>query len=246
MMSNAYFQRLNRALAVLGLALSASIAQATTELEVPPFSATYTVRYGVLSGRMTLELRHLEDSYWYETSLRPKGVASWLRRGEIRETTTMALSDAGPRPLDYLNRDTVARPHRLASYMFDLESGRVTGEYKERAVDEPMRAGGHNRISAHVAIMHALKSGEEISAFSVFDRARWRDFELEIIPDQFAETPYGDFETVEIRYASTDKDKSWSLHCAPDLNYAPVMIVFRENGKTKSRAQLTDFYSRAE
>ena len=75
----------------------------------------------------------------------------------------------------------------------------------------------------------------------MFDRARWRDFELEIIPDQFARTPYGDFDTVEIRYASTDKDKSWSLHCAPDLNFAPVMIVFREDGKTKSRAELTGY-----
>ena len=83
--------------------------------------------------------------------------------------------------------------------------------------------------------------GQDIAAFAVFDRARWRDFELEIIPDQFARTPYGKFETVEIRYASTDKDKSWSLHCAPDLGYAPVMIVFREGGKTKSRAQLTDY-----
>ena len=241
MMSNAYFQRLTRALGIIGLAILVSTAQASTDLQVPPFSATYTVRYGVLSGRMTLELRHLEnDSYWYETSLRPKGVASWLRRGEIRETTTLTLSGAGPFPLDYLNRDTIARPNRLARYEFDADGGRVTGEYKQRAVDAPMRSGGHNRISAHVAIMHALKSGEDIAGFAVFDRARWRDFELEIIPDQFAKTPYGKFETVEIRYASTDKDKSWSLHCAPDLDYAPVMIVFREGGKTRSRAQLTN------
>ena len=241
-MSFAYFQRLARVLGAVGLALLASPVQASSELEVPAFSAMYTVRYGVLSGRMTLELRHLEDgSYWYETSLRPKGVASWLRRGEIRETTTLALSSDGPLPLDYLNRDTIARPHRLAHYEFDADSDRVTGEYKELTVDEPMRSGGHNRISAHVAIMHALKSGQDIAAFAVFDRARWRDFGLEIIPDQLARTPYGKFETVEIRYASTDKDKSWSLHCAPDLNYAPVMIVFRENGKTKSRAQLTDY-----
>ncbi len=214
---------------------------AAAELTVPPFSAVYKVRYGVLSGKMTLELRHIDENYWYETSLRPKGVASWLRRGEIRETTNLAVADSGPQPLDYVNVDTIARPHRRANYAFDAASGRVTGEYKQREVDEELRAGGHNRISAHVAIMHALRSGQDIAGFSVFDRARWRDFELEIIPDQSVKTPYGTFETVEIRYASTEKDRSWSLHCAPDLNFAPVLIVFREGGKTKSRAQLTDY-----
>lgn len=241
MMSNAYVRALRRRLIGLALALTVAAGPVSAELQVPPFSATYTVRYGVLRGRMTLELRHLEGSYWYETSLRPKGVASWLRRGEIRETTTLAVDHNGLQPTDYVNVDTIARPHRRASYAFDAATGRVSGEYKELEIDEPLRAGGHNRISAHVAIMHTLLTGEEIQDFAVFDRARWRDFELEIFPDQHAATPYGDYETVEIRYASTDKDKSWSLHCAPALNYAPVMIVFREGGKTKSRAQLTDY-----
>lgn len=190
---------------------------------------------------MSLELRHAGDKYLYETALRPKGVVSWLRSGEVRETTTVALPGGDLLPLDYLSVDTIARPHRRANYEFDLTGGRVTGEYKQQAVDKPLRSGGHNRISAHVAIMHALKSGSEVSGFPVFDRARWRDFELESIPGQFTETPFGDFETVEIRYASTDKDKSWSLYCAPALNYAPVVIEFREGGKTKSRAQLTDY-----
>ena len=240
MMRNAYFRHALRriaALAVLALVAQAAVA----DLAVPPFTAAYTVRYGVLSGRMTLELRRAGEGFEYETSLRPKGLAGLLRKGEIREITTLQTTGGRVRPLDYLSVDTVARPHRRASYTFDNDSGRVTGEYKNREVDEVLRQDGHNRISAHVAIMNALHADTDIAAFSVFDRARWRDFELEAIPDQFVETPFGNFDAVEIRYASADKDKSWSLFCAPELGYVPVMIVFREDGKTKSRARLTDY-----
>jgi hypothetical protein len=214
---------------------------ASEAASVPTFSAAYTVRYGVLRGAMTLELRQEGSGYLYETSLRPGAIVSLLRRGAIREVSTLAITDAGVRPVDYANTDTLARPNRYAAYVFDETSGMVTGEYKSRVVEVPMRPRGHNRISAHVAIMHKLQTGAEISAFPVFDKGRWRDFEFETILDQSVETPSGRYETVEIRYSSSDKEKSWSLHCASALHYLPVMIEFREGGKIKSSAQLTSY-----
>jgi hypothetical protein len=214
---------------------------ASAPADFPTFSATYTVRYGILRGTMTLDLERRDEGYSYQTSLRPRGFASWLRRGEIRETSSLVSLNGLVRPLDYTNVDTIARPNRHANYLFDQPPGHVTGEYKSQRVDVPMRVGGHNRISVQVAVMHALQSNNELSEFPVFDRGRWRDYQFEIIRDQFAETPSGDFETIEVRYASADNKKSWSLHCATALNYLPVMILFREDGKTKSRAVLTEY-----
>jgi hypothetical protein len=208
---------------------------------MPTFSATYSVRYGLLRGSMTLELERGDSGHVYRTSLRPRGVASWLRRGEIRETTELAMMDGQFRPLNYESNDTIANPARWARYEFDYAHGRVTGEYKQRAVNEPMRSGGHNRISAQVGIMLALQSKTALSEYWIFDRARWRAFHFEVIPEQRVKTPAGDFDTVEVRYGRADDSKSWSLHCAPQLNYLPVMIVFRDDGKIKSRAVLTDY-----
>ena len=208
---------------------------------VPAFSATYSVRYGILRGEMKLALEKDNPGYVYRTSLRPKGVVSWLRRGEIRESTSMVSGEGLLRPLDYDSTDTIAKPTRHVQYEFDRSNGRVTGEYKERDVDVPMQAGGQNRISSQVAIMQALQSGIELSELPVFDRGRWRTFHFETIADQVAKTPAGEFETVEVRYSSEGKNKSWSLHCATELGYLPVMIVYREDNKTKSRAVLTEF-----
>lgn len=226
---------------VLSLAFVLPAPSLAKPASVPGFSATYSVRYGILRGEMTLELEQGDSGYIYRTSLRPKGVVSWLRRGEIRESTSIVPGEGLLRPLDYDSVDTIAKPTRHVQYEFDRAKGRVIGEYKERNVDVPMQAGGQNRISSQVAIMQALRSGIELSELPVFDRGRWRTFHFETIADQVAKTPAGEFETVEVRYSSKGKNKSWSLHCATELGYLPVMIVFREEGKTKSRAVLTEF-----
>jgi len=209
---------------------------------VPLFSATYKVRYGILHGEMTLELRRKDDGgYLYETSLTPRGIVTIFKRGSIVETTDLEIEDGVLRPVDYRSTDTIADPTRNTVYLFDTPPGRVTGVYKGNAVDEPLRPNGHNRISAHVAVMLAMNKGASMNAIPVFDRARWRDFEFEVLPGQVVSTPLGDFESVEIRYSSDNKDKSWSLHCAEALDYAPVMIVFREDDDIKSTARLVEY-----
>ena len=230
--------------ALAAIAAAGILAQplhALSDKSLPGFSASYTVHYGVLSGKMTLDLRQRDNGYRYETTLTPRGVANVLRRGTIRETTMIESQNGAVRPLDYLNIDTIARPNRRTRYVFNQRDARVSGEYKEQSIDVPLRVGGQNRISAHVAIMQALKSGMNPAAFAVFDRGRWRDYEFEVVPGQIAETPFGEFETIEVRYSSDSKAKSWSLHCAPSLHFTPVLIVYREAGKTKSRAELTTY-----
>lgn len=209
---------------------------------VPLFSAVYKVSYGILRGEMTLELRQQDETgYVYETSLTPRGIVKLFRSGSIIETTSLRIEDGVLRPIDYRSTDTIADPTRNTVYQFDTPPGRVTGVYKEREVDEPMRPNGHNRISAHVAVMLAMNTGASMAAISVFDRARWRDFEFEVLPGKTVKTPLGRYETVEIRYASDNRNKSWSLHCAEALDFAPVMIVFREDDNIKSKALLIEY-----
>ena len=214
---------------------------------LPLFSATYKVSYGILHGEMTLELRRDNDGgYIYETSLTPRGIVTLFRRGSIVETTSLDIDDGVLRPVDYRSTDTIANPARNTVYLFDTPPGRVTGVYKGRDVDEPLRPNGHNRISAHVAVMLAMNTGASMTSIPVFDRARWREFEFETFAGQSVKTPLGEFETVEIRYSSEKKNKSWSLHCAEALDYAPVMIVYREDDDIKSKAQLVEYESLAE
>jgi hypothetical protein len=235
-----------RAAAALTFVLSTLFTADSAAQSVPEFSAIYDVRYGVLRGEMTLTLRRSEDGgFVYDTMLRPRGFVTLFRRGAIEETSTLAMIDGELRPVHYSSVDTIARPARETEYHFNEVAGRVTGRYKSTAVDEPMRPGGHDRISVQVAVMQALNEHRELTRFSVFDRARWRDFEFVSVPNRTVKVPYGEFDTVEIVYSSPGKNKRWSLHCAEDLGFVPVMIIFSEADKVKSRAELVRF-TRAE
>lgn len=242
MSSRAYIRIFLQMMAFAAILVSSPTLYAAATLEaLPSFDATYAVRYGFLRGTMTLKLSRDDHGYIYETSLSPRGVVSWIRSGAITESTSLEVSGQSVRPLDYISTDTIARPARNTRYFFAKDTGQVTGEYKAQTIDVPMRDGGHNRISAQVAIMFALKSGTAISRVPIFDRGRWKDYEFEIVSEQMVETPSGRFSAVEIRYASNDKEKSWSLFCSESLDYMPVLIVYRERGKIKSRAELTDY-----
>ena len=234
-------QGLARLVAAASILLLSTPAHTVPDGPIPSFSAAYNVRYGLLRGTMTFELKENDSAYSYETSLRPTGLVSWFKHGVISERTTLLNIDGTVQPLNYFSKDTIANPIRETTYTFDRQSGRVTGKYKSELIDAPLRDGGHNRISVHIALMLALRSGTEIADFSVFDRGRWKNYQFDVIGDQRVETPLGKFNTVEIRYSSPGDDRSWSLHFAPALEYHPVMLVYRKGDKVKSRAQLTDY-----
>lgn len=216
---------------------TASTAAAPEPL--PEFEATYTVRYGLLRGALVLRLSRRGDGYVYETSLRPQGLAALFARGTIHESTRLVDDGSNVRPVAYERTDTIADPARIARYFFTGD--RVAGTYKGQQIDLPMRPGGQNRISVHIAVMQALRCGSKVATFAVFDRSRWKEYRFEVIPDQFVKTSSGQFDTIEVRYRSPGDEKASSLYFAPSLEFLPVMIVYSENGKAKSRAELTDY-----
>jgi len=228
-----------RKVVLLALTVMA-VPPAVADERLPNFEATFVIRYGPLTGTLLMRLSHFENGYVYETSLRPQGLAALLRNGTIYESTTLELNGDNVRPLDYASIDSFADPNRTARYFFDAE--RVLGVYKWRQVDAPMVEGGQNRLSAHIAMMHALRAGLDRSGFAIFDRGRWKDYRFEVIPDQAVTTDKGRFEAIELQYTSSDGKRSTSLYLAPSISYLPVMIVYRENGKQKSRAQLSDYW----
>ncbi|HLU04913.1 MAG TPA: DUF3108 domain-containing protein [Woeseiaceae bacterium] len=218
--------------------LSTTLPAAAAE-PLPDFEASYTVRYGPLSGVMVLRLSRHGNGYTYETSLKPKGLASLFARGTIHETTNLVDDGVTVRPVDYTSIDRIANPVRTTRYFFYDE--RVAGEYKGRQIELPMRTGGHNRISVHVALMIALRRGIAIGGFPIFDRAQWKEYRFQVIPEQVVKTASGEFETIEVRYTSSDGDKGSSLYFAPSLSYLPVMVAYREEGSVKSHAQLASY-----
>lgn len=222
------------------LAVLAFATTSTAALEpLPEFEATYAVRYGLLSGTLVLRLNRRGDGWLYETSMQPKGLAALFARGTIQERTNLVETGGTIRPMAYERTDTIADPARTARYVFTDD--RVSGIYKGQKIDAPMEPGGQNRISVQIAVMYALRTGSRVASFAVFDRSRWKTYRFELFPNRMVKTDSGRFDTIEVRYSSPGDEKASSLYFAPSLEFLPVLIVYSEDGKIKSRAQLTDY-----
>jgi hypothetical protein len=227
-----------RTLLLAVLAFATASTPAALE-PLPEFEATYAVRYGLLSGTLMLRLSRHGNGWLYETSIQPKGLASLFARGTIQERTDIIEAGGTIRPVVYERTDTIADPARTARYVFTDD--RVSGIYKGQKIDAPMQPDGQNRISVQIAVMYALRTGNRVAEFAVFDRSRWKTYRFQQFSDRTVETDSGRFDTIEVRYSSPGDEKASSLYFAPSLEFLPVMIVYSEDGKVKSRAQLTDY-----
>ena len=188
-----------------------------------------------------MELRRVGDDLLYTTSLRPAGLAGVFRRGSIDERTEVVIDAGAVKPIDYTADDTLARPTRFTRYAFDEAAGRVLGRYKDKDVDLELKPYWQNRISAQLAAIIALRHGAPIPDYWVFDRGRWKRYRFEVLREQVVKAGKSTYDAVEVRYASEDKDRSWSMYCAPKLDYVPVLLTHSEGGKRKSRAELVSF-----
>ena len=98
MASSTYIRILLQVLALAALSASSVTSVAIAAETIPAFDASYSVRYGILRGEMTLRLSHRAGGYLYETSLRPRGFASWVRSGAIVELSLSHVHPCRDRP----------------------------------------------------------------------------------------------------------------------------------------------------
>lgn len=235
---------MKRLLLSLLVVLGSGSVWAEDGLSLPPFTASYKVKFGPASGSLDLRLEPSGDRWAYTAVLEPKGVARLFRRGKIEETSIIEVTGDVVRPLTYDYKDTVANPDRFANYAFDYDQGAVFGRYKDEDVAKDLLPWGQDRLSLQLALMNAVGAGDEFPEFALFDRGRWRTLALSREGETQVKTPAGRFDVVRVTYATrkgTPKEKLWSLYCAPALNNLPVVIEQEEDGKIRVRAELRQF-----
>ena len=110
------------ALVCLPLMAAATIVPARAEPSLTPYSAEYTVKISVLSGRLTTELRPLADGFEAIHVIEPKGLASILTSGEINEHSRFAPHTDGIRATWYRSDDSLSSDETRAEVTFDWAS----------------------------------------------------------------------------------------------------------------------------
>jgi hypothetical protein len=191
------------------------------------------------AGSLELTLRpDVAPGTWvYETHANPSVLASFVISPKSRERSSLSLDAAGRvAPQRYLLDDGTAEHKDDVALAYDRGRGRVTGRARGSAVDLPLEPGTQDAMSIRLAVPVDLLAGREPAEYPMVDGTELKHFVYHRVGAERIRTALGDLDTVvytSVRKGAGARDRTWRYWYAPSLDWLPVRIEQREDGKTR-------------
>lgn len=211
---------------------------ATAESTLPSFTAEYRVKIKVLSGSLAMSLTQVDDHYFAKSSVTARGLTRLLVGGQIQEEADFTISDGAIKPNHYESVDTLAGNDTAIKMEFDYTNSRAIGTRNGEPFEFPITALAFDRLSLQYELMLALLHDEKPDTFMLFDNGKSRQLSITYHGSGTINVPYGKLAVQQIQHKTLDSDRVTTLWCAASLNFFPVRIEQRRNGKLAMRAEL--------
>ena len=211
------------------------------ELALTPYSAEYTVKISVLSGRLTTELRPLANGFEATHIIEPSGLASVLKSGEISEQSRFTPYADGVRATWYRSEDSLSSEQTRAEVTFDWSTSEISGTVNDEAVRIVLDGIVHDRVAIQYQLMHDLLNGGPDERYVLFDIDEFKTLVVSNIGERKVSTPAGDYTAVGIQHQAENSSRVTTLWCVEELGYLPVVIEQHRKGKLRMRAELSDY-----
>jgi hypothetical protein len=211
------------------------------ELALTPYSAEYTVKISVLSGRLTTELRPLANGFEATHIIEPSGLASVLKSGEISEQSRFTPYADGVRATWYRSEDSLSSEETRAEVTFDWSTSEISGTVNDEAVRIVLDGIVHDRVAIQYQLMHDLLNGGPDERYVLFDIDEFKTLVVSNIGERKVSTPAGDYTAVGIQHQAENSSRVTTLWCVEELGYLPVVIEQHRKGKLRMRAELSDY-----
>jgi hypothetical protein len=230
--------RAARTAAACAVLLLASFVRAGAEPALTPFTATYELRYGSKRiGESTLKLSSTGAQFWtFESRTEPKGLAKMLTGG-IVEKSVFAVDGAELKPLLFNASESRGKASQSVSY--DWEQGVAHAERDGERVDLELRPRVLDHALLQIALMLDLRNGRPLASYQLIEKNELRSYDYERAGEETVETPAGTYGAVMVRQTRAGSSRELWFWCAPDLQYLPVRVEQRKEGKLLFRMSLT-------
>jgi carbon monoxide dehydrogenase subunit G len=217
---------------------AAAAGPAAAETALTPYSADYKVKISVLSGRLTTELRRLEDGYEANHVIEPQGLASMMKDGKISEQSRFTARADGVRASWYRSEDSLSSDETSAEVTFDWSASELSGTVNEEKVEIMLDDVVHDRVAIQYQLMHDLLNGEPNERYVLFDIDEFKTLTVRKIGIRRISTPAGKFTAVGIQHQAENSSRVTTFWCVEELGFLPVVIEQHRNGKLRMRAEL--------
>ena len=212
-------------------------AQAATTQQ--PFSAVYTVSSkGLDVATMTRELTLTEDgNYVFTSTLDATGIAAVIKRVHLQERSQGVLRDHHFQPKHYEITRSSGKKHHQSKVEFDWQRKLAVGTTDAKTWETPLTAEVLDKLVYQLALMEDLRRQRKDLLYRVVDDGKLQRYGLTLLGKEnlaFGDTPIA---TIKVEYRRNDTRRT-TLWCAPQFDFLPVQIEYREKDGTTTLARL--------
>ncbi|HID81956.1 MAG TPA: DUF3108 domain-containing protein [Chromatiales bacterium] len=202
--------------------------------ELKPFTATYeAIKFDLVLGEIKVSLQPQGKHFIYSKESTTKGLVALFRNEQVKEKSTLTLSEKGLRVLDYQYQLKRGDENRTDSFTFESPE-KVNGIYKKQPFSLDVPHGTLDRSSIEVALMRDANPDVKMLSYSAVEKDKLKTYNFEYQGEQIVETPAGKFQCLNYKRVRSSGKRSTTLCLAPELNNLPVKITHNEKG--------TEFY----
>lgn len=203
------------------------------------FQAEYSVTTdnGMPLGKAKRNYQVDEDgNYLFTSTVKATGLAA-LFMGTVEESSRGEVSPKGFKPKEYHYKRS-GKKKRENLLAFDWDKKQLQHKLEKGKVSE-LPVSALDKLSFQVAIMQELASDsakQEIE-YSVMDRRGLRIYKLQNQGKENISTKHGDYDAIHLQ--RDNKKRKFSVWCAEELGYLPVLIQYTEKNGMTYQMQLT-------
>ena len=220
------------AVALLGSALARADGLRAHQVS---FHATFL---GFNAGELQLTLTpDAEPGSWiYETRVFPSFLASFKIPAKSIERSWFRVTPDGVEPRRYLLNDGSGNAGKTTSLSYDPAQSRVAGTVEGQPLEISVPPGTQDVNSIRAALMVDLAAGREPHEYPMLDGRELKYYVYARVGPARIATALGDMDTViykSERKGSQGRGRIWQYWYAPSLDWLPVRIEQREEGKAR-------------
>ncbi|HEX2139264.1 MAG TPA: DUF3108 domain-containing protein [Woeseiaceae bacterium] len=223
-----------------------AVEAAPAPVTLKPHKVEYNVEISILNGRLATVVTAVDSGFMANSVIEPKGLSKLVARGAIQESSYFLTDERGVRPEQYRSVDTLSTDDQSVSFDFDWSEHAVEGTVDGQPIEFELDGRVHDRVSIQYQLMLDLLNGGASDEYIMLDGDELKHLEVKNIGSRTVKVPYGTFDVIGIQHGEKDSSRVTVLWCAQELDYLPVVIEQRRDGKVHVRATLTNYESLAE
>jgi Protein of unknown function (DUF3108) len=203
-----------------------------------PFTATYEIRHGAMRVGETHFTLSADDAhgYTFESRTQSKGLARMFV-GAIVETSEFQVDGDSLRPVRFSAEESRGKGSQHID--FDWGAGLAHARRDDDSADLKLRPRVLDHSLIQVALMRDLAAGRPLSTYYIVEKNELRAYQYERVGEEQIDTPAGSYASVKVRQSRAGSSRELYFWCAPALDYLPVQLEQRKDGKAVLTMRLT-------